>query len=160
MKDFLKQPKAIFIGIALLLNLGSLALVFTGKIDFTTFVTSISTVSAAVFGLYQFYIKKAIITEVNTIVNQANAIQDENLHLRKEIDRMNLQTSIKKHNSDLVTKNIGDTCCDLPDQCVESEAESCVKEMEVTGSKELSKEKSTDPVRKPKRKYNKKKKTD
>jgi len=83
MKEFLKQPKAIFIGIATLLSLGSLALVFTDSIGFEVFLASLVPISSSVFGLYQFFVKQAVITEANQIVKTANIIESENKQLRE-----------------------------------------------------------------------------
>lgn len=93
MKEFFKSPKAIFIGVAILLNLGSLGLVFTGKIEFSTFLQSIGIISTGVFALYQFYIKEAVIKEANVIITTAKQLQQQNEQLRSINDNLNIKVS-------------------------------------------------------------------
>lgn len=93
MKEFFNSPKAIFIAVAVLLNIGSLGLVFASKIDFSTFLQSIGLISAGVIALYQFYIKREVIIQANQIVNTLNAVNNQNVELKQANDDLNIKMS-------------------------------------------------------------------
>ena len=103
MKEFFKTPKAIFIMVAVGLDLAALALVATGNISFPEALSGMATISAAVFGLYQFYIKGQIITEANVIVSTANRIQEENTQLRTMIDTLEDNRVVSDNPQDFIS---------------------------------------------------------
>jgi len=107
MKEFFKKPIALFVGIAVALNLGSLALVFTGSIAFETFLASIVPISMSVFGMYQYMIKNAVIKEANVILNQAQLIQQELVKTQDE--NVNLKEKVTLLNDVMKTNEVSDT---------------------------------------------------
>lgn len=91
LKTFFNNPKGVFVGITALLWLASLALVIAEAITFQVYLGSLSTVSIAVIGLYQWYIKNetmkynerlSIENEVLTL--KSNRLSKVNSQLRKE----------------------------------------------------------------------------
>ena len=107
MKEFFKKPIALFVGIAVALNLGSLALVFTGSIAFETFLASIVPISMSVFGMYQYMIKNAVIKKANVILNQAQLIQQELVKTQDE--NVNLKEKVTLLNDVMKTNEVSDT---------------------------------------------------
>ena len=88
--NFFNNSKAVFVLITALLWLGGLGLVFSKSIDFSTYVSSLTTVSVAVTALYQWYNKREV-TDENEILKSENEIlkiknktlQTSNTKLRK-----------------------------------------------------------------------------
>jgi len=90
-KDLFKSTKGIFVGITLLLWLAGLGLLIGGKLDFMTFIGSLSTISVAVTGLYQWYIKQEVVKENEklsianeVLIIKSNRLSTANSKLRKE----------------------------------------------------------------------------
>lgn len=100
-KTFFNNPKGVFVGITVLLWVASLALVIADAITFEVYLGSLSTISIAVVGLYQWYIKNETLKANNklsienaVLTLKSNRLSKANSQLRKE-ERQNKQ-SIKE----------------------------------------------------------------
>tara|TARA_R110000796_G_scaffold236214_1_gene355428 strand:+ start:4909 stop:5328 length:420 start_codon:yes stop_codon:yes gene_type:complete len=138
MKKFFKSPMAIFIGIGTLLNLSVISLLLAGSIGLISFMSLFSAVSLGVFGLYQFYIKEAIIKEANGMIISYDKAYKSNL------DKLNEELA-KNENLQLRVKFL----TTMSESNAKTEKVELTENIEVLAPTEISK---------PKRKYNKRKK--